>query len=100
MDQNLDLGFGKLKNLVSLYEFKPLVHHGCRVDRYLCSHVPVRMSNGLGQSHVRHCLDVKGSERSTRYSQNHPFDRVTVFEIEDLKDRIMLRINGKKGAAA
>ena len=51
MDQDLDIFDCNIKEPFRLDNFKALVHQCCRVDRYLFSHIPVRMIEGLRRGH-------------------------------------------------
>src|SRR5271167_33708 len=94
MDHDFDTIQRQLEEMMGLDELEPLVHHGCRIDRDLCSHAPIRMRDGLLRGDASHVLEVSLPEWAAARRQNYPFDCVDAGEIKTLPDRIVLAVNG------
>src|SRR6516225_8733038 len=83
----------QLEEMMSLDEFEPFIHHGCRIDRNLGSHAPIRMGDSLLRCDLPHVLEASLTERPAAGRQNNPFDCIDAGEIEALPDRIVLTVD-------
>ncbi len=86
-------------------QFKPLVHHGGRINRDLSTHHPVRVGNRLLWSNFVKFVQRLDSERSTRTSQQDPPDLPAananpVPGWHALKDSVMFAVDRQQFALA
>ena len=105
MYYHFDLRGVGAKEPVRLDHFQPLVHHGCRVDRDLASHHPIRVRAGLIRRHVVQSLQRQGAKRPAGRGQQYALHTMGAkvarkSRRQGLKDRVVLTIDRQHGRAA
>ena len=93
VDSHLDLVGSHIEQPSSLDHLKALVHHRCRVDGDLCTHIPVWMFQCLCRSHVAHLLVAESAERAATCRDDELVDRVVYLALLALEDCRMFAID-------
>ena len=73
--------------------FKPFVHHRSRIDRHLSTHMPVRVFQSIGRSHLFQKSPVFSPERTSGSGQNQFFGFTPALSGQTLEDGRMFRID-------
>ena len=96
MHYYLYLLWGNIEQPLGLNDFEAFVHHTCRVDGNLGSHVPVGMFECHGRGHCGQLLLAEGAERTSAGSQDYLLHG-TCLPHETLEDGAVLTIHRQDG---
>ena len=89
----VDLVRVQVKQPFGFYYLESLVHHGCGVNGHLCTHVPVRVLEGLLCRSCRNSGSFPGTERSSGGCQVNFFHTVAFGCEQTLKNGGVLGIH-------
>ena len=93
VDSHLNLVSSHIEQPSSLDYLKAFVHHRCRVDGDLGSHIPVWMFQCLCRCHVAHLLVAESTERTATCRDDELVDRVVYLALQALEDCRMFAID-------
>ena len=93
MDKHLYLISRNPEEPFSFCHLEALVHERSRIDGYLGAHIPGRMLEGIGSSHLLQLLVGIIAERTARTGQKNLLHLVVALTHQTLEDGTMLAVN-------
>ena len=93
MNQHIDLILGDIEQPAGLDDLEGLVHHGCRIDCNLGSHLPRRMCQGIFDADLFELFRGPFTKRTSAGCQDDALQFAPLLTFESLENGTMFAID-------